>query len=103
MISRLETMVLSGADLPVGVVRQQIASAVDIIIHLSRFRDSSRRVAEICEVTGIRDGEIELSTLFRFEEERESNGRLVGRLQKKEELRDTRKLRDAGMMEEVCR
>jgi len=63
MISRLETMVLSGADLPVEVVRKQIASALDIIIHLSRFRDSSRRVTEICEVTGIREGEVELSTL----------------------------------------
>ncbi|MCD9024023.1 CpaF family protein [Cohnella silvisoli] len=97
MISRLETMVLSGADLPVAVVRQQIASAVDIIIHLSRFRDSTRRVAEICEVTGIRDGEVELSTLFRFEEETESEGRIVGRLIQLEQLRDTRKLRDAGI------
>jgi pilus assembly protein CpaF len=100
MISRLETMVLSGAELPVSVVRQQIASAVDIVIHLSRFRDSTRRVAEICEVRGIRDGEVELSTLFRFEEEREIDGRIVGRLQQVEQIHDTRKLRDAGMVEE---
>jgi pilus assembly protein CpaF len=100
MISRLETMVLSAAELPVTVVRQQIASAVDIVIHLSRFRDSTRRVAEICEVKGILDGEVELITLFRFEEEREIDGRIVGRLQQVEHLRDTRKLRDAGMIQE---
>jgi pilus assembly protein CpaF len=100
MISRLETMVLSAADLPVAVVRQQIASAVDIVIHLSRFRDSTRRVAEICELKGIRDGEVELSTLFRFEEEKELDGRIVGRLQQVEQLLDTRKLRDAGMVQE---
>ncbi|QJD87400.1 CpaF family protein [Cohnella herbarum] len=98
MISRLETMVLSGADLPVSVIRQQIASALDVVIHLSRYRDSSRRVAEISEVTGIRNGEIELSTLFRFEETGERNGRIVGRLLPVESLRDQRKLREAGLI-----
>lgn len=97
MISRLETMVLSGADLPVRVVRQQIASALDIIVHLSRYRDSTRRVSEICEVTGVHDGEVELSTIFRFEEEGQVNGRIVGRLQPVEALRDLRKLRHAGL------
>jgi pilus assembly protein CpaF len=100
MISRLETMVLSGADLPVTVVRQQIASALDIIIHLSRYRDSTRRVSEICEVTGVRDGEVELSTLFRFEEEGQVNGRIVGRLQPAEALGDLHKLRHAGLIRE---
>jgi pilus assembly protein CpaF len=100
MISRLETMVLSGADLPVTVVRQQIASALDIIIHLSRYRDSTRRVSEICEVTGVRDGEVELSTLFRFEEEGQVNGRIVGQLKPIEVLRDLRKLRHAGLIGE---
>jgi pilus assembly protein CpaF len=98
MISRLETMVLSGADLPVAVIRQQIASAVDVLIHLSRYRDSTRRVSEICEVTGIHEGEVQLSTLFRFEEENQSNGRIVGRLQRVEPLRDLRKLRHAGLL-----
>jgi len=97
MISRLETMVLGGADLPVPVVRKQIASALDIIIHLSRYRDSSRRVTEICEVRGIREGEIELHTLFRFEEEGERDGRIVGRLRKVEALQDTEKLLDSGL------
>ncbi|WP_256760697.1 CpaF family protein [Cohnella sp. WQ 127256] len=101
MISRLETMVLSGADLPVMVVRQQMASALDIIIHLSRFRDSSRRVTEICEVIGIRDGEVELSTLFRFDEEGERDGRVVGRLLRMEPLRNIRKLRHAGFIGEA--
>jgi pilus assembly protein CpaF len=100
MISRLETMVLSGADLPVTVVRQQIASALDIIIHLSRYRDSTRRVSEISEVVGVRDGEVELSTLFRFEEEGQVNGRIVGRLQPVEVLMDLRKLQHAGLIGE---
>jgi len=100
MISRLETMVLSGADLPVPVVRHQIASALDLIVHLSRFRDSSRRVAEICEVTGIREGEIRLNTLFRFEEEGERDGRIAGSLRRIAPLSDMGKLRHAGLLKE---
>ena len=100
MISRLETMVLSGADLPVPVVRQQMASALDIVVHLSRFRDSSRRVSEICEVTGIEQGEVRLNTLFRFEEEGERDGRIVGSLRRVAPLRDTGKLRHAGLLKE---
>jgi pilus assembly protein CpaF len=100
MISRLETMVHSGAELPVSVVRKQISSAVDVVIHLSRFRDSTRRVTEICEITGIHDGEVELSVLFRFEEEGEHNGRIVGRLRRVEPLQDLRKLRHAGLLGE---
>ncbi len=70
MLSRLETMVLSGAEgLPLKAVQQQIASAVDIIIHLSRMRDSSRKTMEITEVEGIRNGEIVLNPLFKFEED----------------------------------
>lgn len=82
MISRLETMVLSGADLPISVVRQQIASAVDIFVHLSRLRDRSRRVTEICEVAGVREGEVVLNPLFIFQEEGEHNGKIVGRLRR---------------------
>lgn len=102
MISRLETMVLSGADLPVPVIRQQIASALDIIVHLSRYRDASRRVEEICEVVGVRNGEVELRTLYRFEEEGERNGRIVGRLIRVAELADTGKLRHAGIGKEAA-
>ncbi|MFC5470348.1 CpaF family protein [Cohnella suwonensis] len=101
MLSRLETMVLSGADLPIGVVRKQIASAIDVIVHLGRFRDSSRRVTEICEVIGMRDGEVELATLFHFEETGLIEGRIAGRLTRKESLRNVRKLAHAGMSEEA--
>ncbi len=101
MISRLETMVLSGgADLPVAVVRKQIASAIDIIVHVSRFRDGSRKVTEIGELAGLRDGEVEIRTLFRFEEQGERNGRVQGKLVKTGELADTRKLAFAGMRRE---
>ncbi|WP_128100779.1 CpaF family protein [Paenibacillus sp. DCT19] len=78
MISRLETMVLSGADLPIAVVRQQISSAIDIFVHLSRLRDRSRRVTEISEVMGIENGEVVLNPLFRFQEQEEREGKIIG-------------------------
>lgn len=81
MISRLETMVLSGADLPISVVRQQISSAIDIFVHLSRLRDRSRRVTEISEVIGMRGGEVLLNPLYRFRETGESGGRVIGSLE----------------------
>ncbi|WP_456288320.1 Flp pilus assembly complex ATPase component TadA [Paenibacillus sp. AK002] len=81
MISRLETMVLSGADLPISVVRQQITSAIDIFVHLSRLRDRSRRVTEISEVIGMSSGEVVLNPLYRFRETGESGGRVIGRLE----------------------
>ena len=69
MLSRLETMVLQGNDgLPLPAIRQQISSAVDIIIHLSRLRDKSRRTMEITEVLGYENGEIQLNPLFVFKE-----------------------------------
>lgn len=73
MLSRLETMVLQGAEgLPLEAIRQQIASAVDIIIHLSRLRDKSRKTMEITEVVGYKDGEILLNPLYVFEEDENS-------------------------------
>ena len=73
MLSRLETMVLTGADgLPLDAVRQQIASAVDIIVHLSRLRDRSRKTMEITEVVGYENGEIILNPLYVFEEDEET-------------------------------
>lgn len=69
MLSRLETMVLQGNDgLPLPAIRQQISSALDIIIHLSRLRDKSRRTMEITEVLGYENGEIQLNPLFVFKE-----------------------------------
>lgn len=82
MLARLETMVLSAAELPVQVIRQQISSAIDIVIHLSRFRDRSRKVTEICEVAGMDAGEVLLNPLFLFEEEEELNGQVVGGLKR---------------------
>ena len=73
MLSRLETMVLQGAaGLPLEAIRQQIASAVDIIIHLSRLRDKSRKTMEICEVVGYENGQIILNPLYVFEEDENS-------------------------------
>lgn len=73
MLSRLETMVLQGASgLPLEAIRQQIASAVDIIIHLSRLRDKSRRTMEITEVVGYENGQIKLNPLYVFEEDEKS-------------------------------
>ena len=68
MITRLESMVLMGMELPLEAVRRQIASAVDVIIHLGRLRDGSRKVLEIAEVTGMREGQVELHTIYEFEE-----------------------------------
>lgn len=97
MIGRLETMVLSGADLPIEVVRKQIASAIDIFVHLSRLRDRSRRVTEISEVVGLREGEVVLNPLFIFQEEGERAGTIIGRLRRVGEgLMYTDKLKMAG-------
>ncbi|MFC0299825.1 CpaF family protein [Virgibacillus soli] len=98
MLSRLETMVLSAAELPIGVIRQQISSAIDIMVHLSRFRDHSRKVVEVAEVLGVENGEIQLNPLFIFQETGEdSRGKIVGELVKTENrLKETNKLRLAG-------
>lgn len=78
MLSRLETMVLSGeAGLPLEAIRQQIASAVDIIVHLSRMRDKTRKTMEITEVVGMENGAIILNPLFKFEEDEDSTVRKV--------------------------
>lgn len=68
MLSRLETMVLMGAELPLGAISKQIASSIDIIVHLGRLRDKSRRVLEIVELLGCQKGEYQLNLLFQFEE-----------------------------------
>jgi len=67
MISRLETMVLMGMDIPILAIRQQISSALDIIIHLGRMRDKSRKVIEITEVLGVHEQQIELNKLYEFD------------------------------------
>ena len=99
MLSRLENMVLMGMELPLAAIRQQIASGIDIIVHLGRLRDRSRRVLEITEIAGCEENEIRLNPLFVFEEAGEdSGGRVIGRLQKKGTLLRKNKLRAAGML-----
>ena len=77
MLSRLETMVLSGSAMPLEAIRQQIASAIDIIIHLARLRDKTRRTMEITEIVGYENGEIILNPLYEFEEEGETAQKVI--------------------------
>lgn len=98
MLSRLETMVLMGMDLPLPAIRRQIASGIDILVHLGRLRDKSRKVLGIEEITGFEDGEIQLHSLFRFREKGEDDdGRIVGTLERTGTLSDTRKAEAAGI------
>lgn len=98
MLSRLENMILMGMEIPLAAIRQQIASGIDIIVHLGRLRDKSRKVLEIVEVTGYENEEIQLSPLYRFEEEGETaDGKLRGALRKKGELGYVEKLQSAGL------
>lgn len=97
MLSRLETMVLMGMELPLAAIRSQIASAIEILIHLGRLRDKSRRVLSIVEVGGVVNGEIELNPLYQFEESPSQNQNQVsGCLKKTGELKNTGKLAAAG-------
>lgn len=98
MLTRLETMVLMGADMPVLAIRQQIASAVDIIIQLGRLRDKSRRCLEICEVIGLEGGEFVVNKLYEFRERGMEDGRIVGTLEKINDLHNTAKLMSAGFI-----
>ncbi|MGN0423723.1 MAG: CpaF family protein [Acetatifactor sp.] len=104
MLSRLETMVLQGANgLPLEAIRQQIASALDIIIHLSRLRDKSRKTMEICEVLGYEDGKIILNPLYVFEEDENSTlEKVSGSLKRTEnEMKNVFKLQLAGIKERI--
>ena len=98
MLSRLENMILMGMDIPLDAIRYQIASGIDIIVHLGRLRDKSRRVLEIVEVVGYENGRIALNPLYKFEERGQTdNGRIVGKLDKKGELIHEEKLKSAGL------
>lgn len=91
MLRRLETMVLMGVEMPVSAIRGQIASAIDIIIHLGRVRDGSRKLMEIDEVLGICDGQVKLAKLFIFDQKK---GLCFA-----ESLHNTKKLREYGQYE----
>lgn len=97
MLGRLEALVILGAEIPLLAVRKQIASAIDIIVHLGRLRDRSRRILEVCEVLGCQEGEIILNTLYEFDEAGEEKGRVLGTLIKRNELKNIEKLKRAGI------
>ena len=97
MMLRLETMILMGYDMPVLAIRQQIAAAIDIVIHLGRLRDNSRKVLEICEVLGVEDGEIRLHPIYRFREKSEENEKVIGGLEHIGELVHQEKLLQSGL------
>lgn len=100
MLSRLESMVISGAEMPISVVRKQIASAIDVMIHLMRLRDRTRKVVEISEIIGVDDrGEVMLNSLFRFQEQGETvDGKIIGSLVPTgKAMRELDKLRFAGI------
>ena len=99
MLNRLETMVRMGMELPLSAIRSQIASGIDILVHLGRLRDGSRHVLSIAEVVGMREGEIWMDEIFSYREETESlPGR--GRLIRTGELRNKEKLLRAGRLGE---
>lgn len=99
MLIRLETMVLMGMEMPLVAIKQQIASAVDIIIHLGRLRDKSRKVLEICEVIGMEGENIKLRKIYEFKEEGCVDGHVVGELRKLNDLYNTGKLMAAGVFD----
>lgn len=104
MLSRLETMVLQGSEgLPLAAIRQQVASAVDIIIHLSRLRDKTRRTMEISEILGYENGEILINPIYRFEEDEKSTlEKVSGKLMRtKNPFKNDYKLRIAGINEVI--
>jgi len=98
MIARLETMVLMGSvELPVAAIRSQIASGIDVFVHLGRLRDKSRKVLSITEVVGYENGEMLLNEIYRFGELSEKDGHVYGELEKVGELQHKEKMKNAGI------
>lgn len=98
MLNRLETLVLMGLDIPLAAIRQQIASGIDIVVHLGRLRDKSRKVLEVSEVGDVVNGKICLRPLYRFCERGERNGKVIGRLEKTDrKLQAVEKCQRAGI------
>ncbi len=96
MLSRLETMVLMGMDIPLPAVERQIASAIDVIVHLGRLRDKTRKVLQIVEVLGYEENEIKLQTLYEFQEREVARGKVQGEWVKLHEMQKKEKLLAAG-------
>lgn len=97
MLNRIETMVLMGMDMPVQAIRSQIASAIDIIVHLGRLRDKSRKVLQIVEISGYCNNEILINPIYEFVEESEENGRVLGKLCKTGSVINIGKFMAAGI------
>ena len=96
-VTRLETMVLMGMELPLQAIRRQIASGVDLIVYLGRLRDKSRRLLEITEVTGMEGEQVELNPLFLFRVTGERNGKICGIQERVGEMKQIEKFQRAGM------
>ena len=96
-VTRLETMVLMGMELPLQAIRRQIASGVDLIVYLGRLRDKSRRLLEITEVTGMEGEQVELNPLFLFRVTGERNGKICGIQERGGEMKQIEKFQRAGM------
>ena len=99
MLMRLESMVLMGSELPLKAVRQQIASALDIVVHLGRLRDKSRKLLEIREVLDVENDEIKTRELFRFIETDVRKDKVIGDFRKMNDLLNVSKLKNAGLIE----
>lgn len=97
VVSRLETLVLMGMEIPIPAVRRQISAGFDLMVHLGRLRDGTRRVLEIAEPLPFTEGEIQFRSLYRFREMAEREGRIIGELEKVGELTQKEKLRAAGI------
>ena len=98
MLSRLENMILMGMDIPLSAIKKQIVSGIDIIVHLGRLRDRSRKVLEVSEVLDCEEDRIRLNPLYQFEETGESGeGRVLGSLVRKGGLVHDQKLKAAGL------
>jgi pilus assembly protein CpaF len=98
MLSRLETMALTAGEIPIAAIRAQIASGVDVIIHLGRMRDRTRKVLEVAEVMGMEQGEIRLQTLYSFVEDGKGT-KVQGHWEKRNELFHREKMIRAGLRE----
>ena len=96
MISRLETMVLMGMDLPLPAIRAQIASGIDILVHLGRLRDKSRKLLNVMELDGMENGEVKLHPLYTFQETGVKNGKIEGKWIREGNLIHNEKLYAAG-------
>ena len=99
MLSRLETMVLMGMEIPLPAIRRQMAAGIDIIIHLGRLRDKSRKLLKIVEVLGCEGEEIKLQTLYEFQEREVVDGRIQGEWVKVHDIQRKEKLLAAGYSE----